>query len=75
MGEQKFGIEHSACQQIARSIQEVYALGVQIGIVVGGGNIFRGTQAQTFGFSRTPADHVGMLATIINGLILQQALS
>ncbi len=75
MGEQKFGIEHSACQQIAQSIKEVYALGVEIGLVVGGGNIFRGNQAQAFGFARTPADHIGMLATTINGLLLQQSLA
>jgi uridylate kinase len=75
MGEQKFGIEHSACQHIAHSIKEVYDLGLQIGIVVGGGNIFRGNQAQAFGFARTPADHIGMLATTINGLILQQTLA
>ena len=75
MGEQKFGIEHRACEQIARAVKEVYALGVQIGLVVGGGNIFRGNQAEAFGFSRTPADHIGMLATTINGLILQQTLA
>ncbi len=75
MGAQKFGIEHSACNEIARSIKEVYDLGVQIGIVVGGGNIFRGNQAEAFGFARTPADHIGMLATTINGLVLQQSLS
>lgn len=75
MGTQKFGIEHSACQQIAKSIQEVYELGVQLGIVVGGGNIFRGNQAEAFGFARTPADHIGMLATTINGLVLQQTLA
>jgi len=75
MGEQKFGIEHQACDHIARAIKEVYDLGVQVGIVVGGGNIFRGSQANDFGFARTPADHIGMLATTINGLILQQSLS
>ncbi len=75
MGEQKFGVEHEACKQIAESIKEVYALGVQLGIVVGGGNIFRGNQAQAFGFARTPADHIGMLATTINGLVLQQTLA
>jgi uridylate kinase len=75
MGEQKFGIEHLACKQIAQSIKEVYVLGVQIGIVVGGGNIFRGNQAEAFGFARTPADHIGMLATTINGLVLQQTLA
>lgn len=75
MGEQKFGIENKACQQIARSIKEVHDLGVQIGIVVGGGNIFRGNQAENFAFARTPADHIGMLATTINGLVLQQTLA
>lgn len=75
MGEQAFGIDKKACAHIASSIREVLALGVQIGIVIGGGNIFRGNQAEDFGFARTPADHIGMLATIINGIILHQALS
>ncbi len=75
MGEQKFGIEHRASLQIAHAIKDVHALGVQMGIVVGGGNIFRGTQAEAFGFARTPADHIGMLATTINGLVLQQTLA
>ncbi len=75
MGEQKFGVEHPACQQIAQAIKEVHCLGVQMGIVVGGGNIFRGSQAASFGFARTPADHIGMLATTINGLVLQQTLA
>jgi uridylate kinase len=75
MGEQKFGVEHQACKQIAQSIKEVYSLGIQIGIVVGGGNIFRGSQAEAFEFARTPADHIGMLATTINGLVLQQTLA
>lgn len=75
MGDQKFGIDHGACAQIAVSIKEMYDAGVQIGIVVGGGNVFRGAQAEQFGFSRTPADHIGMLATTINGIILQQSLA
>jgi uridylate kinase len=75
MGEQRFGIEHRACLHIAQAIKEVYALGIQMGIVVGGGNIFRGNQADAFGFARTPADHIGMLATTINGLVLQQTLA
>ena len=75
MGEQNFGIEHVACEIIAQQIKDVYDLGIQIGVVVGGGNIFRGTQATLFGFARTPADHIGMLATTINGLILQQSLA
>lgn len=75
MGDQAFGIDKKACAHIAASIQEVHALGVQIGIVIGGGNIFRGNQAEEFSFDRTPADHIGMLATIINGIILHQALA
>jgi len=75
MGRQNFGVEESACRQIASAIKEVYDQNVQIGIVVGGGNIFRGTQAEAFGFARTPADHIGMLGTVINGLVLQQSLA
>lgn len=75
MGEQTFGVEHKACEHIAKAIKEVYLLGLEIGIVVGGGNIFRGAQASEFGFARTPADHIGMLATTINGLVLQQSLT
>jgi uridylate kinase len=75
MGEGKFGIEHKASKNIAEAVKEIHAKGVQIGIVVGGGNIFRGSQAKEFEFSRTPADHIGMLATTINGLILQQSLA
>jgi uridylate kinase len=75
MGAQTFGVEHLACETIARSIKEIYLLGLEIGIVVGGGNIFRGNQAAEFGFSRSPADHIGMLATTINGLVLQQSLA
>jgi len=68
-------VDHDACHHIADRICEVYELGVQIGLVIGGGNIFRGSQAERFGFARTPADHVGMFATTINGLILGQVLS
>ena len=75
MGDQKFGVERKVCEHIAKSVKEIYDLGLEIGIVVGGGNIFRGNQADDFGFARTPADHIGMLATTINGIILQQALS
>jgi len=75
MGDQKFGVERKVCEHIARSVKEIHDFGLQIGIVVGGGNIFRGSQAVDFGFARTPADHIGMLATTINGIILQQALA
>lgn len=75
MGSEKFGLDHRACRDIATAIQEVVSLGVQLGVVVGGGNIFRGVQAQDFGFSRTPADQMGMLATMINGMALSQVLA
>jgi len=74
-GESSGVIDHVACDQIANAICEVYALGIEIGVVIGGGNIFRGNMEEQFGFARTPADHVGMLATTINGLILGQVLS
>ncbi|NGX39854.1 MAG: Uridylate kinase [Chlamydiae bacterium] len=75
MGDQEFGMEHTACEHIAKSVKEICDLGLEVGIVVGGGNIFRGRQAADFGFDQTPADHIGMLATMINGLILQQSLA
>lgn len=68
-------IDPKACEAIANAIYEVYNTGIQIGLVIGGGNIFRGSHAKAFGFARTPADHVGMLAITINGLILGQILS
>lgn len=74
MGIEKFGLDHHACNALATAIQQSLPL-VQIGIVVGGGNIFRGSQAKAFGFNRTPADQMGMLATMINGMALQQVLS
>ena len=75
MGNQKFGIEPGACRKIAASIKQICDLGAEVGIVIGGGNIFRGTQAKALGFARTPADHIGMLSTTINGIALRQALS
>lgn len=75
MGDHHFGIDETACRQVAGAIKEAHDLGVRMGIVIGGGNIFRGSQATAFGFMRTPADHIGMLATIINGMVLHQALA
>ncbi|HSW86781.1 MAG TPA: UMP kinase [Rhabdochlamydiaceae bacterium] len=75
MGDQKFGFDQDVFQKIAESIKEVHQKGIQIGLVVGGGNIFRGSQASALGLARTPGDHIGMLATTINGLILQQFLT
>ncbi len=74
MGEQTFGIEQAACHKIAVALKQVADLNVQMALVVGGGNIFRGHQGEAFGFARTPADHIGMLATVINGIILYQSL-
>ncbi len=73
MGDQKYGVDPDACRKIALSVKELTSLGVQVGIVIGGGNIFRGVKATKAGMDRTPADHIGMLATIINGIALQQA--
>ncbi|MBI4228031.1 MAG: UMP kinase [Candidatus Omnitrophica bacterium] len=70
------GIDPSAASQIALHIKELRALGVQVGVVIGGGNIFRGTgsTANSRGIDRTTADYMGMLATVINALALQDAL-
>ncbi|MEO6786243.1 MAG: UMP kinase, partial [Chthoniobacteraceae bacterium] len=61
-------------QQVAEDIQSVHSLGVEIGIVIGGGNIWRGVSASHRGMERTTADYMGMLATVINGLALQNQL-
>lgn len=68
------GIDPETMRVTASEIAEVYALGVQIGIVVGGGNIFRGLKGASQGMDRTQSDHMGMLATVINALALQDAL-
>jgi uridylate kinase len=73
MGEHKYGVDPVACEQIATQVKELCSLGVQVGVVIGGGNIFRGAHAVKSGMERTPADHIGMLATLINGIALQQA--
>jgi len=74
MGRCGFGIDMGAVGDIAKEIKDLLALGVQLGIVVGGGNICRGIQASAAGLDRTTADYMGMLATIINSLALQSAL-
>jgi uridylate kinase len=73
-GEGGFGIDPSVIRQIAGEIKEVKTLGVEIAIVIGGGNIFRGVAASSMGMDRVSADHMGMLATILNGIALQDAL-
>src|SRR6266516_3588673 len=74
MGEQQFGIDPAVTNQIAKDIFEIQQLGVQTGIVIGGGNLFRGLAASARGMDRATADYMGMLATVINGLALQDAL-
>jgi uridylate kinase len=74
MGEQKFGIDPVVANQIATDVAEIQALGVQTAVVIGGGNIFRGVAASAKGMDRATADYMGMLATVINGLALQDAM-
>jgi uridylate kinase len=73
-GEGDYGIDPSVIQQIAQEIKEVKNLGVEVAIVIGGGNIFRGIAASSKGMDRASADYMGMLATVMNGLALQDAL-
>src|SRR5215204_1253485 len=74
MGEQPFGIDPGVTTQIAKEIAEIQQLGVQTAVVIGGGNLFRGLAASAKGMDRATADYMGMLATVINGLALQDAL-
>jgi len=75
LGEEKdFGIDRNFTEYLAREIREVHKLGVEIAAVVGGGNIFRGVSDSAQGMDRVSADHMGMLATVINALSLQDAL-
>ncbi|HUF91194.1 MAG TPA: UMP kinase [Candidatus Limnocylindria bacterium] len=73
-GGQGYGVDPPVLERIAAEIREVLALGVQVAIVIGGGNIFRGVAASARGMDRATADYMGMLATIINALALQDAL-
>ncbi len=73
-GRQNYGIDNSTLVKIARQIKSVRGMGVDIGIVVGGGNIWRGAKAETEGMDRVTADYAGMLATVINALALQDIL-
>jgi uridylate kinase len=74
MGEQRFGISPDMLSYVAEEVRTIVELNVQLAIVVGGGNIFRGVAASSFGMERTSADHMGMLATVLNSLALQDAL-
>ena len=73
-GDREFGVSPDMVNFIAEEVREVHRLGVQVGIVIGGGNIFRGGEAQARGMDRASADYMGMLATVINGLAMQDAL-
>src|SRR5512145_514662 len=74
MGGQSYGIDPAVATRIAQDVGEIQALGVQTAIVIGGGNIFRGVAASTRGMDRATGDYMGMLATVINALALQDAL-
>ena len=74
MGDKQFGIDNKRLMKYAQDIKEIVDLNVQVGIVIGGGNIFRGVQAEKGGMDRTQGDYMGMLATMINSMALQSAL-
>ncbi|ABD55377.1 UMP kinase [Jannaschia sp. CCS1] len=74
MGDQGFGLHPPTVERIAREIQSVHDMGVEICLVIGGGNIFRGLQGSAQGMERTTADYMGMLATVMNALAMQGAL-
>jgi uridylate kinase len=74
MGDQQFGVDPAVATRIARDVGEIQGLGVETAIVIGGGNIFRGLAASARGMDRATADYMGMLATVINALALQDAL-
>lgn len=74
MGDKQFGIDNARISAYALQIKELHQLGVEVAIVIGGGNIFRGVQAEEGGMDRTHGDYMGMLATMINSMALQSAL-
>jgi len=74
MGEKQFGIDNNRIMQYAQEIKSISDMGIEVGIVIGGGNIFRGVQAERGGMDRTQGDYMGMLATMINSMALQAAL-
>lgn len=74
MGQEGYGIDPEVALSVADEVTEAHAIGTQIGVVIGGGNIFRGIRAEALDMDRVTADHMGMLATVINSLALQDAL-
>lgn len=73
-GDSPFGIDGTACHRTAEALQRIHNQGIELAVVIGGGNFFRGSALSTLGMARTPADQIGMLATMMNGIALQQAL-
>ena len=73
-GDQKYGIDPKVVDSIASQLKEVKEMGVELAVVIGGGNVFRGLQAASAGMDRSAADYVGMLGTVMNGMVLQDAL-
>src|SRR5688572_1358150 len=73
-GSQGYGVDPKVAVSIAEQIKDVHGLGIDLAVVIGGGNIFRGIQASKAGLDRSTADYIGMLATVINSLVLQDAL-
>ena len=74
IGEQTFGIDINVARMVAQEIKQVHDLGIEVAVVVGGGNIFRGVSKSASGMDRASADYIGMLATVMNGVVLQDAL-
>jgi uridylate kinase len=74
MGEQTFGIDVNVARSVAEEIKQVHDLGIQVAVVVGGGNIFRGLSKSAGNMDRSSADYIGMLATVMNAVVLQDAL-
>jgi uridylate kinase len=74
MGDLEYGIDRKTVERLAEDVRQVHAMGVEVSVVVGGGNIFRGIQGAAQGLDRATADYIGMLATVMNALALQNAL-
>ncbi|HKY27289.1 MAG TPA: hypothetical protein VJM12_05010, partial [Pyrinomonadaceae bacterium] len=74
MGEQNYGIDVEVARQVAEELKAAHELGVQVAVVVGGGNIFRGVSKSAGDMDRSSADYIGMLATVMNAVVLQDAL-
>ena len=74
MGKKGFGIDHNVLEFFANEVKQIHKIGVQIGIVIGGGNIYRGLSASAQGIDRVAGDQMGMLSTLINSIALQNAI-